>query len=237
VRGGSAPVFALAGAASRPDPARGVFSTMLVADGQVVDLPSHLERLGRSVGELYDRDLPPDLEHRLIAAARSQRRARLRIVVAAHAPPELELDPLPESPAAPKPLRLAPALLPGGLGAHKWLDRRLLAELERRLGAVALLADLDGAVLEAAHANVWIREGRTLVTPPLDGRLLPGTVRARLLADPPAGHTSREARVTLERAIAADELLLSSSLRGLHAAVLAGAPAGRAEPTLVPAFR
>jgi para-aminobenzoate synthetase/4-amino-4-deoxychorismate lyase len=236
-RGGPAPVFALAGGASRPDPARGVFSTMLVADGQVVDLPGHLERLRRSVGELYDRDLPSDLEHRVVAAAKAHGRARLRIVVASDARPELELDPLPASPAAPKPLRLAPALLPGGLGAHKWLDRRLLVELERRLGAVPLLVDLDGEVLEAAHANVWIREGRTLVTPPLDGRLLPGTVRARLLADPPAGHTGREERVTLERVIGADELLLSSSLRGLHAAVLAGAPAARAEPTLVPAFR
>jgi para-aminobenzoate synthetase/4-amino-4-deoxychorismate lyase len=236
-RGGPVPVFAFASGASRPDPARGVFSTVLVADGEVVDLPGHLERLRRSVGELYDRDLPPDLKHRVIAAAQSQRRARLRIVVAAKTGPELELDPLPESPSAPKPLRLAPALLPGGLGAHKWLDRRLLAELERRLGAVALLVDLDGAVLEAAHANVWIREGRTLVTPPLDGRLLPGTVRARLLADPPAGHTAREERVTLERVIGADELLLSSSLRGLHPAALAGAPAARAEPPLIPAFR
>jgi para-aminobenzoate synthetase/4-amino-4-deoxychorismate lyase len=236
-RGGPAPVFALAGGASRPDPARGVFSTMLVADGEVVDLPGHLERLRRSVGELYDRDLPSDLEHRVVAAAKAHGRARLRIVVAAHARPELELDLLPASPAAPKPLSLAPALLPGGLGAHKWLDRRLLVELERRLGAVPLLVDLDGEVLEAAHANVWIREGRTLVTPPLDGRLLPGTFRALLLADPPAGHTACEEPVTLERAIAADELLLSSSLRGLHPASLADAGAARAEPTLVPAFR
>ena len=97
-----------------------------------------------------------------------------------------------------------------------------------------LLVDLDGEVLEAAHANVWIREGTALVTPPLDGRLLPGTVRARLLADPPAGHTAREEPVRLERIAAADELLLSSSLRGLHPAALAG---GRAAPALVPAFR
>jgi para-aminobenzoate synthetase/4-amino-4-deoxychorismate lyase len=171
------------------------------------------------------------------AAAQSHRRARLRIVFAAETRPALEFDPLPDAPAAAEPVRLAPALLPGGLGGHKWLDRRLLGELERRLGAVPLLVDLDGQVLEAAHANVWIREGRTLVTPPLDGRLLPGTVRARLIADPPAGHTAREEPVTLERAIAADELLLSSSLRGLHAAALAGAQGTRAEQTLVPAVR
>ena len=71
----------------------------------------------------------------------------------------------------------APALLPGGLGRHKWVDRRLLAGLEQRLGAVPLLVDLDGDVLEAAFANIWIAEHDVLVTPPLDGRFLPGTAR------------------------------------------------------------
>jgi para-aminobenzoate synthetase / 4-amino-4-deoxychorismate lyase len=143
----------------------------------------------------------------------------------------------PETTATADPVTLAPALLPGGLGAHKWRDRRLLEDLERRLGAVPLLVDLDGDVLEAAHANVWVREGSTLITPPLDGRLLPGTVRARLLADPPAGHTAREEPVTVTRAAAADELLLSSSLRGLHPAALAGGRAAPAAPVPLPAFR
>ena len=236
-RGGAEPAFALAGGASRPDPDRGVFSTMLVHEGGAVDLSAHLERLRRSVRELYGRDLPHDLQPRVMAAARPHRRARLRIVVAAGAAPEIQASPLPDPAATFDPVRVAPALLPGGLGDHKWHDRRLLAELERRLGAVALLVDLDGEVLEAAHANVWIREGRTLVTPPLDGRLLPGTVRARLLADPPTGHTAREEPVTLERATAADELLLSSSLRGLHPAALPGGRAALAAPILAPAFR
>jgi para-aminobenzoate synthetase/4-amino-4-deoxychorismate lyase len=230
---GDAP-FALAGGASRPDPARGLFSTMLVRDGEAVDLDAHLGRLRASVRELYGRDLPGGLTGLVAEAARPHRRARLRILASAGEPPELQLDPLPEAPQPADRVPLAPALLPGGLGAHKWRERRLLDELERRLGAVALLVDLDGELLEAAHANVWIREGRTLVTPPLDGRILPGTVRARVLADPPAGHAAREQPVTLERALAADELLLSSSIRGLHPAALAGAPAG---PALVPAVR
>jgi para-aminobenzoate synthetase / 4-amino-4-deoxychorismate lyase len=230
------PPFALTGGASRPDPGSGIFTTMLVRDGAVVDLGAHLERLRSSVRELYGRGLQDDLPSRATAAARGHARARLRVVVAG-GPPEIELDPLPDVPAAAEPISLAPAVLPGGLGAHKWLDRRLLEELERRLGAVPLLVDLDGDVLEAAHANVWVREGTTLVTPPFDGRLLPGTVRARLLAEPPPGHTPREEPVTLERAAAADELLLSSSLRGLHPGALAGGPAARPEPTLIPAFR
>jgi para-aminobenzoate synthetase/4-amino-4-deoxychorismate lyase len=43
-----------------------------------------------------------------------------------------------------------------------------------------LIVDLDGQVLEAAAANVLIVHGATVVTPPLDERLLPGTVRARV---------------------------------------------------------
>jgi para-aminobenzoate synthetase/4-amino-4-deoxychorismate lyase len=214
------PVFALDGGASRPDPDRGVFSTLLVRAGEAVDLPAHLERLRASARELYGHDLPHDLAARAADAARPHDLARLRIEVLDGAV-EVGAAPL-VAPPAPDPVRLAPALIPGGLGAHKWRDRRLLDELELRLGAVALLVDLDGEVLEAAHANVWIAEGDRLVTPPLDGRILPGTARARLLADPPAGMTAREEPIALERLAAADELLLTSSLRGLHPATLAG---------------
>jgi para-aminobenzoate synthetase/4-amino-4-deoxychorismate lyase len=117
---------------------------------------------------------------------------------------------------APDPVVLAPAVLPGGLGAHKWRDRRLLDELAERLDAVPLILDLDGDVLEAAYANLFIVEGTHLVTPPLDGRQLPGTVRARVLAL----HPAREERLTLARIAAADELLLASSIRGIHPARL-----------------
>jgi para-aminobenzoate synthetase / 4-amino-4-deoxychorismate lyase len=223
-----APTLALSGGASRPDPARGVFSTMLVRDGAPVELFAHLERLRASVLELYGQVPPDGIERAVRETAAAHRLARLRVLVSpGMAPPVVEAHPI--GATDPEPVRLAPAFLPGGLGAHKWRDRRLLDELERRLGAVPLLVDLDGHVLEAAHANVWIVEGDELVTPPLDGRLLPGTVRARLLADPPAGRTAREDPVTMERLSAADELLLTSSVRGVHPATLAGRLSPRIE--------
>ena len=116
-------------------------------------------------------------------------------------------------------MTLAPAVLPGGLGAHKWRDRRLLAELEVRLGALPLLVDLDGDVLEAAMANVWIVEDGALVTAPLDGRLLPGIVRERLLA---SALDAREERIDLGRLAAADEIFLTSSVSGVTPARLEG---------------
>ena len=93
----------------------------------------------------------------------------------------------------------------------------------QRLDAVPLLLDLDGDVLEAAYANLFIVEGTHLITPPLDGRQLPGTVRARVLAL----HPALEERLSLDRVAAADELLLASSVRGIHPARLSDGPEPR----------
>jgi para-aminobenzoate synthetase / 4-amino-4-deoxychorismate lyase len=122
---------------------------------------------------------------------------------------------------------LHPVVVPGGLGAHKWRDRRLLEAVVEQGGGVPLLVDLDGEVLEAAHANVFLAVGDLLLTPPLDGRLLPGTVRADLIAATRrAGGELREERLTLDRLAAGDAILLTSSIRGVHAARLDG----QAEP-------
>jgi para-aminobenzoate synthetase/4-amino-4-deoxychorismate lyase len=236
-----APVSALAGDADRPDPALGVFETILARGGVPVDARAHLARLERSVLALYGAELPEDLHERLLAAAAGAALQRLRVTARAPAADgraarpggasegaprglsvQIEAEPLPAEPA-PDALTLAPAVLPGGLGAHKWVDRRLLDELARRVEAIPLLVDLDGDVLEAGHANVFIVEGTHLVTPPLDGRQLPGTVRARVLAL----HPAREERLTLDRIAGADEVLLASSIRGIHPARLADGPEPR----------
>jgi para-aminobenzoate synthetase / 4-amino-4-deoxychorismate lyase len=216
---------ALTGAADRPDPARGVFTTMLVRDGVAENAGAHLARLDRSVGELYGGELPGDLEERIAAAASAQPLQRLRLLVGDQGTPvEIETAPL-EGEPEPQPALLAPVFLPGGLGAHKWRDRRLVEQLGRRLGALPLIVDLDGETLEAATANVFIVEGATVVTPPLDGRLLPGTVRERVLdAAPAVGLSPREEPITLDRLAAADEVLLSSAIAGLRPAALAEAP-------------
>jgi para-aminobenzoate synthetase/4-amino-4-deoxychorismate lyase len=214
-----APIAALAGGADRPDAALGVFETLLVRGGSPVDARAHLARLERSVHALYGATLPDDLHARVVAAAAGAPLQRVRVVALPGRDVEIEAEPLAAEPV-PDPVTLSPAVLPGGLGAHKWLDRRLLDELADRLQAVPLLLDLDGDVLEAAHANVFIVEGTHLVTPPLDGRQLPGTVRARVLAL----HPAREERLSLERVAAADELLLASSVRGIHPARLSDGP-------------
>ncbi len=200
----------------RPDPAQGVFTTVLARGGFAVAGELHLARLRRSVLELLGVPLPPDAEDLLDeAAARSPEPARVRLSIrstdAGHALIEVDRTPLPQ----PAPARLRSVTLPGGLGAHKWLDRRMLNSLAAATpGELALLVDLDGMVLEASTGNVFILEGDALVTPPLDGRILPGVTRARLIGL--AGARVREEPVSLERLHRAEGVLLTGALRGVE---------------------
>jgi para-aminobenzoate synthetase/4-amino-4-deoxychorismate lyase len=209
----------------RPDPERGVFETVLVQAGEPVALREHLDRLAGSLEELYDVPLDPDAaaRARTVAAESDEPRARLRIL--ADADGSLSISVSAERPANDEPVLLTPFAIAGGLGRHKWRDRDLLAALAAAApGAVALLIDTDGAVLEAAHANVWIAEGQALVTPPADGRILPGVTRARLLA---TEHGAREEPIELERLAHADAVFITSSISLRRPArVAAGAAAG-----------
>jgi para-aminobenzoate synthetase/4-amino-4-deoxychorismate lyase len=62
-------------------------------------------------------------------------------------------------------------------------------------------------------------EGRALLTPPADGRILPGVTRAALLA---AERYAREEPIELERLAGADAVFLTSSISLRRAARLAG---------------
>jgi para-aminobenzoate synthetase / 4-amino-4-deoxychorismate lyase len=204
---------------ARPDPGRGVFETILVQDRRPLRIGRHLDRLAGSVRQLYEREIsvPAAAELARVRAAQSASRARLRIL--ADSDGSLTLTLTPEPAPAIEPVELAPFALPGGLGAHKWRDRRLLAALAEHLsGAVPLLVDTDGLVLEAAGANVWIVEAGELITPPADGRILAGVTRAEILAGEVA---AREEPIDLARLARADRVFLSSSISGRHPARLA----------------
>jgi len=139
---------------------------------------------------------------------------RLRVLLAPDGAVAVEAH---AEPAAATDVALQPRALAGGLGPHKWLDRPHAPDW--------LAVDLDGTVLEAAWANVWIETADgALLTPPADGRILPGITRARLLAHASA----REARLTLTDLRAARAILLTSSVRLVSPAGLRQPPSRRA---------
>jgi para-aminobenzoate synthetase / 4-amino-4-deoxychorismate lyase len=193
----------------------GVFETLRVEGGRALHLEDHLARLRASVRELHGVELGGELEACVAAALRDagDEPQRLRIVAAPRAAPEATLAPL--GPAASSaPVELRPWVVPGGLGAHKWLDRRRIDEASARLGATPLIVEADGEVLEASWGNVFALQGRRLTTPPADGRLLPGVTRARLLGSASElGLEAGEERLSLDRLAQADAVIVTSALR------------------------
>ncbi|MDQ6817912.1 MAG: bifunctional anthranilate synthase component I family protein/class IV aminotransferase [Actinomycetota bacterium] len=202
----------------RPDPSFGVFETVLVENSSPLHLDAHLRRLAASVRELYGSELPRDLRARTITvAAATSSRTALRIL--AHPDGSAAVEGTPALATDQPPVCLAAFVIPGGLGPHKWRDRRLVQALAaHRPGTVPVLVDTDGQVLEAAHANVWLAQDQALSTPPVDGRILPGVTRATLLA---SDGLAREEPFDLTRLANAEGVFLTSTIRGRHPARLA----------------
>jgi para-aminobenzoate synthetase/4-amino-4-deoxychorismate lyase len=218
---GSDPIYVRRGPrpVPRPDPAAGLYETVLVERGVPQHLDAHLARLAASLRALYRLAPPQDLAARVLAAARGHERARLRIDIVPGEDAVLELAPLAAPLAAPVPVVLRPVVLPGGLGPHKWRDRTLLESHEADdSGTLPLLIDADGYVLETSRTSVVAQAADgAFYTPPADGRILPGITVARTGARPRV--------LTLADLAAASAVYVLSSLRGRQPARLS--PAAR----------
>jgi para-aminobenzoate synthetase/4-amino-4-deoxychorismate lyase len=221
-----------------PDPRRGVFETMLVVDGVPVELDAHLERLAASLRTLYGGELPSDAADQVREEAGDLEHGKLRITITAclvdlvahgatkstranEAEFEMQVTTAAVDPAAvfPGPERgvaLRSFRVPGGLGEHKWADRRLLERTESKLspGELPLLVDGDGNALEASRASLFVVVDGLLATPPADGRILPGIARRRTI------ETARDAGIDVD-----EKPLPLASLRG-HEVFLAGSVRG-----------
>lgn len=79
-----------------------------------------------------------------------------------------------------------------------------------------ILYNGDGMITEASSCNVFIVQGNTIVTPPLNNELLPGITRAIAIdAFKLAGLTVKEAWFSTDDLLNADEVWLSSSSKEL----------------------
>jgi para-aminobenzoate synthetase / 4-amino-4-deoxychorismate lyase len=203
-----------------PRPAAGVFTSLTVTAGQTRDVDAHLARLAASAKELYGKDLPASLAGDLAECLARRPSGRLRITAApVGGPLRATVEVIPLQPA-PETVTLRPAVVPGGVGAHKWRDRRLLAELTRTaaLGPAQqlLLTDENGEVLETDRANLFAVTGGVLRTPLADARILPGTTRDAIVrAAGRDGISCSFAPLTIGQLLAASEVFVCNAVYGI----------------------
>ena len=210
----------------QPDPAQGIFETLLVVRGAPQELDAHLERLRASLRALYGVALPPaahELAHER-ASGLALGRLRLSLTSQGDAMPRVEavaqpVDRVTVLPGWELALDLRSVAADGWNGGHKWADRRLLERLDADAAPEsALLVDRERGVLETTRANVFaVDEDGVLRTPPLEVGVLPGVTRARVVAlARAAGVEVREERLSTERLLLARELFATGSVRGVE---------------------
>lgn len=225
---------ALGGAISPFDPGflhgDSVFETMRAAATRVVEQGAHLDRLARAARAI-EIDLPDRARiEAAIAetlAAAGEAHARVRAIVT-RASLVVTVEPCAPLAADPAPIAIAVVDVP--LSDPRTLDPSIktgsyLPNLRAQRAARATGADegvrltIDGAVATGATSNLFAVIGGTLVTPPLALGIRDGVTRARVVAVTDA----RELRFGPDELAAADEVFVTSSIRGV-------APAGRTGP-------
>ena len=221
--------------AGPPEPAqaRGVFETVLVEQGRPVFWPEHAARFAAGCAH-FGLERAPDAAVLKTAAEELIGRAALLYGVlrwAAWKTGTAEEWTLRVDPPRPhlllagwrvgvSPVRLPP---PDPSSSYKHLGRTpwreaLAAGRADGLQEV-LLADGAGRIVEGAISNVFWVKGGALFTPPLASGLLPGIVRAKVLALARAeGLPAFEETMGTAELPTVDELFLTNSLVGIRPA-------------------
>jgi para-aminobenzoate synthetase/4-amino-4-deoxychorismate lyase len=190
--------------------------TLRAVAGDLPDLDRHLARMAASaafLGLIFD----ADAARALLLRAAAQVTGRVRLLAAPSGALAVQTGPLPPTPEQP----VAVVIMPLPVAAddwrlrHKTSDRSFYDVARQASGAFEVVfIRPDGAITEGSFTNVFIQRGQQLVTPPLSDALLPGILRARLIAEGRAC----EGRVTV--ADLAGGFWVGNALRGLIAARL-----------------
>ena len=222
------PHVAVQARVDRADLSLGLYDTVLVVDGVAVDVEAHVARLDASVRAVYGQTVRAGMEeavHRKAAGLHGRHRLRIDAVpvgASGGAGPwasdsadvlvRMTVRPILDDVDA---WTLVPRVLSGGLGAHKWSDRRALAH-ESRPDLDLLVLDDDGSVLETGRASLFLVHDDGVLTPPLDGRILPGTGRARVIDQLlEAGIPVIQRRLSTDDVARASEVFVTNALRGV----------------------
>ncbi len=135
---------------------------------------AHLARLTDSARTLYG--VEPELAPSQVRAAAPTGNARLRATFRPGSESAIDHGPIGADPVYE---RIAPFLLPGGLGPHKWMDRRLLDAITARAGEGSLPAGPGRGRLGArVHAHECADRGKRAPDLAAHRRPLPGRIRS-----------------------------------------------------------
>lgn len=214
----------------------GCFELLRTWDGVARDLDAHLDRLFETAAFLdlktLERTKLVEAIYRTIAAA-GQGEHMLRIVLTrGPGPLSARFAELPRGsaivivdPLAPQPEELSLAVVDWPLArragrAYKtlaYLDHVIARELARAAGAdEAVRLDADGHAVTGATCNLFAVAGGAVIAPPTDAGALAGIVRERVLGlCAKAGIRTAQRALSLRELRGADELFVTSSLRGV----------------------
>jgi para-aminobenzoate synthetase / 4-amino-4-deoxychorismate lyase len=211
------------------DPGFALIETMRHAPGAGVPMwPQHMARLARSAARFgfnFDEPALRAAYEALRPALAPSGDTRLRLALRHDGSAEWQHAPL--EPLGPGPVRLrwADEVLPLHLpmASHKTGHRaaydRAVQSAQAAGAFDGLLLREDGVLLEGGRTNVFVRRDGRWWTPPLADGVLPGVMRAQILADEQFGASERSLwREDVEQA---EALIVCNALRGALPAVLA----------------
>jgi branched-chain amino acid aminotransferase len=202
----------------------GLFETFRTWEGVAVDWPEHRARLERSAAALQMRVGAIDVETAIAAAGPGEQRVKIIVTRGPGAPGArlaalgpgrviVIVEPLGEL-ARTVTARIVDWPLARRRDGHKMLGyvENLIARELAGDADEAIRLDADGFVAEGAMSNVFIVEGGGAWTPPLGTGVLGGITRAHVLA-----LGAKERRIRVEELRRADEVFVTSALRGVAA--------------------
>lgn len=196
-----------------------LIETMRCEEGVLPDLEAHLARMAASADFLrlaFDPEAARMAVQAVMAGAQGVQ--RLRLLLSASGAMAVQLSPM--TGLHEDVVDVAAVMLPVDAGdwrlRHKTSDRRFYDEARRAGGCFeAVLVRPDGLITEGSFTSVFVLRGGKLLTPPLRLGLLPGVLRARLIAE------GRAEQGELRISDLGDGFFIGNALRGLMKARLA----------------
>lgn len=237
-----------------------VFETLRTYQGRVFAVQQHLERLRHSAELVHievganDRDLVDELERGVALAKNEESYLRLMVtrgsgdlslapdailtptrvlIVAPLRPLERSAYEIGVSAVTYRTRRAVDATDAVGAKIGNYLVAVLAMRVARQAGAnEALVVNADGRIIEGATSNVFVVRGGRLTTPPETAGILAGITRALLLElAKDQGFRVEFESPSIEQTYAADEVMLTSSIREIVPVIsVDGQAIGRSVP-------